>query len=149
MRRFGAIATLSTAAATLTLLGGCADVGSALSLAPGKIDPRSAVAATVQAAARKDYPYPSFRDVPPRPTDVRSADAYKAGVVGQIGERRAVKGWVAANPAMAGDSEGFAATGRAAIPADAIRPLGAAGTQETEAYAARVREQGAAPPPPK
>lgn len=139
--------------AVLGLLGpalaGCADLALASRLTPKGVDPASPVARQVRAAAARDYAFPSFRDVPARPRDVRPAGAWRAAVVDMIGERRALKGWTAENPALTGDTEGFAAAGRAVIPPEVLRPLDATVADPTEAFVERTRQRAAPPPPPR
>lgn len=128
-------------------LAACADLAEVAKLAPKGVDPRSPIAAQASAAAARDYAYPRFSDVPGRPKDVRSADAWKAAVVSSIDQRRDLKGWTAANPAMTSDTEGFAVAGRAAIPPDVLKPLDDTAAEPTAAYVERLRKAGAAPPP--
>lgn len=126
-------------------MAGCTDLARASRLTPAGIDPQSAVASRVREVSARRYAYPNFRDIPAKPTDVRAPAQWKESVVGSLEERRGLKGWTAANPAMTSDTEGFAAASRAAIPADVLRPLDSAVAESTAAYAARMRKLAAAP----
>lgn len=139
----GAAASIAAGAG----LAGCADLTRASLLTPAGVDASSPIASQVRQAAARNYAYPSFRDVPARPTDVRDAGAFKGAVVESIQDRRTLRQWAVTNPAMTSDTEGFAAESRAAIPPDVLRPLDAMASESTEAYAARMRKLAAAPPP--
>ena len=128
---------------------GCADLTRATSLAPDPVDPNSAVAVRVREASAADYRTPSFRDIPPVPTDVRPAGAWRRAVTETATAGSAVTAWVAANPSFINDdTEAFAAGQRASIPASergAPPPDSTAGTAE---FAARLRALAEPPPPP-
>lgn len=141
------LATIILSATASVGLAGCADLARASRLAPAGIAERSPIAAQVREASARRYAYPSFRDVPAKPTDVRAAPQWKKAVVGSVEDRRDLKRWTAANPAMTSDTEGFATASRAAIPPAVLRPLDAAVAESTEAYAARMRKAASAPPP--
>lgn len=130
-----------------SLLAGCAPLG----LSPDPVDASSPIAAKVKEASRADLPTPKFGDVPPKPTDVRSAEAYKGQVQGAVVARRDLEGWVASNPSLSIDAtEEFAARAQAAIAATQARlPSLDEGTAETEAFAERARERAAPPQPSK
>jgi hypothetical protein len=146
-RRIGMTSKTWARAAVLglgSLLAGCAPFG----LSPDPVDASSAVAAKVQAASKADLPTPDFADVPPRPTDVRSAATYKGQVQGAVVARREMERWIEANPPLTTDStEAFAAKAQAAVaPAQASLPS-PDGTADTEAFAERARERAAPPQP--
>lgn len=134
----GAIALIAGAA-----LAACAPLG----LKPDPVDQTSAVAAKVKEASRADLPTPKFSDVPPRPTDVRTAETYKSQVQGAVVARRGLERWIETNPPLTTDStEAFAARAQAAVaPAQASSP--SEGTADTEAFAERARERAAPPQP--
>ncbi|HTI67405.1 MAG TPA: hypothetical protein VL460_07655 [Caulobacteraceae bacterium] len=145
---FGRTGLLVAAALTL---GGCADLMRATHMSPDAVDATSPVAAQVRAAQHVATRTPRFRDVPPVPTGVRPAAAFKAAVAdtNTLGDR--LGAYVAANPfatpASQAETEAFAASQRARIPADQVGATpDPAGTEE---YAARLRAQAAPPPPPK
>jgi hypothetical protein len=129
---------------------GCADLSRAIALSPDPVDSQSPVAGQVQAATRTDYERPSFRDVPPAPTDIRPAPAWRSAVDQSVQAGQAVTAWVAANPTLltGPETESFAAAQRARIPASERQaaPVDPAGTED---FAARLRALAAPPPPPK
>jgi hypothetical protein len=139
------------AAAAALAVAGCADLARVTSLSPQPVDANSPVAAQVRAASREPGKTPRFRDVPPLPTGVRPATAFKSAVAETNGAGGALTSWVAANPSTLpqdqAETEAFAAGQRARIPAD---QRGAtpdpAGSEE---YAARLRALATPPPPPK
>jgi hypothetical protein len=146
--------TLGTAgllAGAAILLAGCADLGRAMRLNPDPIDPTSAVAEQVRTASRAEVKAPSFRDVPPKPTDVRPPAAFRNAVAQESRASAQLQAYVAANPPMATASqaeiEAFAQSQRARIPMDErsfpSTPIG------TEEFAARLRELATPPPPPQ
>ena len=128
------------------LLAGCL-------VRPDPIDPNSPVAAQARAVSRAHYATPSFRDVPPAPTDVRTPAVYKSDVVRGVVARRGLERFVAANPPLTTDStEGFAEAGRAALaPALAVQASlpSESGTADTEAFADALRQRVTPPPPLK
>ena len=144
--RMGQVATGMLILAAGALLAGCV-------IRPDPIDPTSAVAAEAKAVSKAHYKTPSFRDVPPTPTDVRTAAAYKADVVGTVVERRGLERWAAGHPPLTTDStEGFAEAGRAALaPALAVQASlpSDVGTADTDAFADRLRQRATPPPPLK
>ena len=130
---------------------GCADFSRVLSMKPEGVDPNSPVAAEVRAASNRRYRTPSFRDVPPTPSDVRPAPAFGQAARANEAQRDQLNAWVAANPPMTptdpAQTEAFAESARARIPADQrVTAPPAAGSDE---YAARLRELATPPPPPR
>jgi hypothetical protein len=137
------ILSLGAVAMSLVGLGGCADLG----LHPPPVNPESPVAAQAQAAVDQDYPYPRFRDIPAKPKDLPSAAELKGQVadLSQTGQGQAR--WVAANPPMSDNVEGWAAQATAQLPAFVHEQLPADQAQRSETYAAQLRAEAAAPPP--
>lgn len=146
-RPFSVVRLLVPLAGAAAALAGCADAARIAGIAPAGVDPRSPLAAQAQAATERDYPYPSFRDVPARPVNVRPPEQWKAAVVESVGDRRALRAWWAQNPPMVTDTEAYATNTRAQIPADVLKPLPGMAAESTEAYAERLRKLGAAPAP--
>ena len=131
----------------LLSLGGCVDLRRATALGPGGVNVESPVAPQVLAASRARLTPPRFSEVPPAPIDVRPAPVFKAAVNGQVGERRRLLGWVAANPPLTSGTESFAERNRrVAATGGAPPPLDQSAA--TEAFAAKVREAAKPPPPP-
>ena len=145
----GRTAATSFALGAAIVLSGCADLAHISAFSPAPIDPTSPAAEQVRAASRADYKTPSFRDIPPKPADVRPARSFRAAVAENTQAREAVTAWLAANPAtLAGtDTEDFAQGRRATIPAGEREPI--PDPAGTEAFAARLRALAAPPPPPQ
>jgi hypothetical protein len=126
--------------AAASLLAGCA-VGR---IANTKMDPNSPVAAEAAKIARADSDYPSFREIPPKPTDVAPPRIYgdraRALEVARIALDRntAPDTWTLSN------TEAFAARARAEAGPD----LGAPASTDTESFAREARKR-ATPPPPR
>ena len=144
--RTGQAATGMLILAAGALVAGCV-------IRPDPIDPNSPVAAQAKAVSKAHYATPSFRNVPPQPTDVRAPAVYKSDVVNNVVARRGLERWAAANPPLTTDStEGFAEAGRAALApalaAQASLPSDE-GTADTEAFAEVLRKRATPPPPPK
>ena len=144
-RRFdqtGHVATGMLILAAGALLAGCV-------IRPDPVDPNSPVAAQAKAVSKAHHVTPSFRDVPPRPTDVRAPAVYKSDVVDSVVARRGLERWTAANPPLTtGSTEGFADAGRAALaPALAAQASlpSEEGTADTEAFAERLRQRATPP----
>jgi hypothetical protein len=139
-----ALSACSAIHATGDVLAGAGrDVREATHLAPLGVDPSSPVAADVAAAEQTTAPIPSFASVPPKPTDVRSAAAYKGQVVDVVGARRSLSGWEAANPPLATDTEAYAEAQRAKL-ADQ-HAVSDAQQAESEAFAKKLRDAAGAP----
>ncbi|HTK35968.1 MAG TPA: hypothetical protein VL358_11875 [Caulobacteraceae bacterium] len=131
-------------------VAGCADIARVTSITPEPLAANSAVAAQVKTATRTNYSMPSFRNVPPKPTDVPAPATYRAAVAESKQARAQVETWIAANPPMVvlgeNETEAFAAGQRARIPAGEMTTPAPAGSEE---YAARLRALATPPPPPK
>ena len=99
------------------------------------------------AAAREQAPYPTFRSVPPRPTDVRPVKAWKAAVLATEARRDELTRMAAAEPWTLHDTEGWAEQERQV--ANPPPPITTPSSQsDTEAFAAALRAR-ATPPPRK
>jgi len=138
---------LAVLAACVGGLGGCADMDRAAVLHPPPVNPESPVAAEAQAAVDRDYPYPRFRDIPAKPDDLPAPAEIKSQVadLSQTGQGQAR--WVAANPPMSENVEGWAQQATAQLPAFVHEQLPADQAARSEGYAAQLRAQAAAPPP--
>jgi hypothetical protein len=120
-------------------------------LALGKIDQTSPVAADVAAAQRAPGPYPSFSRIPPVPTDVRPARAWRVSVYDTWGLKRRTEAEASAIPfvLVPGEAEGWAAAERAKIPAAEMIAPSSDASEQAEAFAAAQRARATPPPPPK
>jgi len=139
--RFGfRIGLAAVAAAAGLSVAGCADLARVTSITPEPLAVNSAVAAQVKTAIKTNYPMPSFRNVPPKPTDLRPPATYQTAVVESKQARTQVENWIAANPPMVvlgeGETEAFAVGQRARIPAGEMTIPTPVGSEE---YAARLR----------
>jgi hypothetical protein len=97
--------------------------------------------AQVQQGVDMIQPPPTFRDVPPKPIDVRAADAYKTAVMGEIGMRRELAVWRAAHPELTSDTDAWADLQRHRIPRSLGTPVAETHDAEAEAFAKRLREE--------
>jgi hypothetical protein len=144
------IGLIGLAAASGFGLSACADLGRATGVTPEPIDASSPVATQVSAATRTHYPRPSFRDVPPKPTDVRRPAGFRAAVAENDTAGAQLESWIAANPPEQpldpAATEAYAAQERAKIPPGERIPQAPVGSEE---YAARLRALATPPPPPK
>ncbi|MEI9965717.1 MAG: hypothetical protein WDM92_14635 [Caulobacteraceae bacterium] len=113
------------------------------------VDPNSPVARDVAYASKHPGPYPKFASIPPIPTDVRPAAAYRSQVTDIEARQAQLDSQAAALPPVDTDTEAYAAgaRSRAAVPAGEVPPPNSA--EQTEAYAASLRERATPPPPPK
>lgn len=131
---------VSAATAALVLLGGCGSI-----LSDTTVDPRSPIAAEVARVSRANTDFPSFKEIPGRPTDVRPLRAYgeAADVVDTARanlERDTAPGTWSLN-----GTEAFAAKARVEAGPEATPGNPAA----TEAFAQDLRARATPPPPPK
>lgn len=148
--RLGTLAKAGTFAAIAMAIGGCAqirtvahDVSEATHIQPLGVDPSSPVAADVERAERSSGPIPTFASVPPRPSDVRPAAAYKDQVVDVVGERRALARADAAAPPAVNDTEAYAASQRARVAGEvAVTPERQA---ESDAFARKLQAAAGEP----
>jgi len=125
-----------------------AALGGALAAHAATPSPTQSPATTAAIAeARKSAHWPTFASVPPAPTDVRPAKAWKSAVMTTRGEGAELALAAAAEPWTLHDSEGWANEERdAATPPPQI--TAASSAADTEAYAAALRAR-ATPPPRK
>jgi hypothetical protein len=134
-------ARLVACAGIAALLGGC--VGNPFKDA--KVDPSSPVAAEVAKLARANKDYPSFSEIPPKPTDVRPIRMFGQAAKdielarARLERETAPETWTLSN------TEAFAAGARTAAGPD----LPAADPRDTEAFANDLRSRATPPPPPK
>ncbi|HEX4198217.1 MAG TPA: hypothetical protein VHZ26_12320 [Caulobacteraceae bacterium] len=129
-------------------LGGCDTLARNNYFLPGGVDQRSAVAAQVRAAEQEHGPYPRFSQIPALPKDVRPLSAWRARVSQTLAEKRQVDAANAAYPYTLQDTQAFADTQHARIPATEAAPPSADAASASDAYAASVRARATKPPPP-
>jgi len=129
---------LGVAAAT-ALLSGC--VGSPI--ASAKVDPNSPIAAEVAKVSRQNRDYPSFNEIPPKPTDLLPLHVYGERANKVLAARDRLQAATAENTWTLGNTTAFAARARR----DAGPNIGAPTAAETEAFANSVRKRATPPPP--
>lgn len=128
-------------ASILTGLGGCATA-----FAP-QTDEASPVAPRVQALVDANRTYPRWEDFPrstdplPEPVEVASRVNSLRSSGTDLAAEAARIDW------QLGDPVAFAAEVNSRVDAQAIAPVTAETQAEVEAFAARTRQRGAAPPP--
>ncbi len=123
-------------------LGACAQVQQGLDMIqPPPVNPSSPIAGYADQVSRETFPTPTFKDVPPKPTDVRPVDAYKTAVMDEIGMRRELAAWRAAHPELPSDTEAWADLQRHRIPKTVGTPVADTHDAEAEAFAKRLREE--------
>jgi hypothetical protein len=113
-------------------------------LADAKIDPASPIAGEVAKLAHSNSDYPSFSEIPAKPTDVRPARMYGQAARDVEQARAQIERATAPETWTLNNTETFAATARAAAGRD-IAPAKAA---DTEVFADTLRKRATPPPPP-
>lgn len=133
--------------ASALLLGACANA------LPPRADTRAAkplpadVARRLETVQSERQAYPSFRDIPVTPGDVRTPAQFKQAVVAVQGGGTALRTWADNNPPLIRDIEGYAAQARRELgvgPEDIPGPEQAA---QIEALARELRRRAEPPPP--
>jgi hypothetical protein len=137
------IAAAATLAGCAQVRSGAQDLVEATHIAPLPIDPSSPVAADVGRAEQGVGPVPTFASMPPKPTDIRPADAYKQNVVAIVGDRRELTRWEAAHPPLVSDTDAFAVAQRAKLAGET--PVTPEKEAESAAFARKLREAAQAP----
>lgn len=128
-------------ASAVTALGGCATAFDP------QTDEASPVAPRVQALVDANRTYPRWEDFPrsseplPEPVEVAARVNSLRGSGTDLAAEAARIDW------QLGDPVAFAAEVNSRIDAQAIAPVTAETQAEVEAFAARTRQRGAAPPP--
>jgi hypothetical protein len=129
-------------------LGGCGTLARNNYFLPGGIDQQSAVAAQVKAAEQEHGPYPKFSQIPAIPKDVRPLSAWRSTVSQTLAEKHQVDAANSAYPYTLQDTQAFADSQHARIPAAEAAPPSANAASASDAYAASVRARATKPPPP-
>ncbi len=125
-------------------LSACAQVERA-AFTPPPVNPSSPIAAYADQVSREHFPTPSFRDVPPKVSDVPTPAAYKSAVIDEVQQRRAVAAWLAQHPQINFDAEPWAEGQKGRIPAGEAVAVPAQHDAEAEAFAKRLREAAEKP----
>lgn len=143
---------LAACAMAAAACAGCSDLVRASRLEPAGVNVESPAAGVVLAAQSRATPYPSFRDVPPKPADMRPPAQISQAVGGLAGERSAFRAWETENPVALSDTPGFANTTREGLQAGSPAAPPADQTQVSTDWAKRARDAAkapVAPPSPK
>lgn len=126
-------------AAAAALLSGC--IGNPI--ASAKVDPSSPIAAEVAKLSRQDHDYPSFTEIPPKPTDLRPLKVYGERADKVLTARNQLQAATADNTWTLNNTTAFAARARS----DAGPDAGPSSAAQTEAFANSVRKRATPPPP--
>ena len=143
----GCMANYSALAAALTLIGAglAAPAAAQPKLNPPPVRPNP-VTQNAMAEASKAAPFPTFAQIPPMPTDVRSMAAWKVSVTTLKAAGARLTEMAANEPWTLGDTEDWAERHRTR--ATPPPPVTTASQADTEAFAAAMRAR-AMPPPRK
>lgn len=125
-------------AASAALLSGCATP-----VASVKVDPNSPIAPEVAKLARADKDYPSFNEIPAKPTDLPPPRIYGDRARELVVARDKLDVATASNTWTLGNTGSFQARAQAA----AGPALGPSTNADTEAFAKAVRKRATPPPP--
>jgi hypothetical protein len=125
-------------------LAGCANYNP---LATAPIDPTSPVAEDVARLGRVDAPFPTFADIPPKPTDERPVAAWGKEARQLQTAASALERQTAPNTWTLNGTERFQA--RALAEAGPANESAASSTAATEAFARQLRERATPPPSPR
>jgi hypothetical protein len=139
---------LLCAASALTL-GACVSVPVVEPYAGAEVNPDSAAAAQIQAAAAERRDYPTFEGIPQMPADIRPPEAFRVAVAATEEDRATLLRDTAPETFSLSGTEAFAAGQRARIDIDVTDIPTAADTAATEAWARAMRARATPPPRPR
>ena len=139
---------IAVALAAAALLSGCM-TPSRNPFAFGEVDPNSAVAAEVREASASPGAVPRFADIPAKPTDVRSASAWRAAVLDETALKQKTEAEAAAIPFTLTGTETWAANARARVLPQYSQQAPADARAQAEAFAAQAAARATPPPAPK
>ena len=125
------------AAAAAALLAGCANP-----IASVKVDPNSPIAPEVAKLASSDHDYPSFNEIPPKPTDLLPPKIYGERARAVVAARDRLVAATAPNTWTLNSTAAFQAGAQAAA-----GPNYTPAPADTEAFANSVRKRATPPPP--
>jgi len=129
------------------LLGGCM-TGPKSPFALGSVDPASPVAAEVRAASASPGPTPRFSEIPARPKDVRTAQAWRAAVLDEKTLKVETEQQAAAIPFTLKGTEAWAANTHARVLPQFSQQAPADERAQAEAFAAEAAKRATPPPTP-
>lgn len=140
---------LLAAAASLALCA-CASLPTVdETLAPPPVDQKSPAAAAVSDILSAPGNYPTFADIPEVPTDLKSAEDYKADVAGQQATAAALLAATAPSTWTLSETDAFAAQAMADAKVGEVSAPTDAEMASSEAYARALRAKASPPPRPK
>ena len=144
---FVKVRIVAVVAAAALAASACADLVRASRLEPAGVNVESPAAGAVLAAQTRPTPFPGFRDVPPKVTDVRPAPAFAQAVASLHAERADFQRWQAQNPPETTDTREFAAGARDGVTqaGQAVPPSDQ--TARSAAWAKQARDAAKAPAP--
>jgi len=140
-RQGSAAARLLAAAGASALLAGC--VGNPFDTS--KVDPSSPVAGEVSRLTRTERDYPTFAEIPKKPTDVRPLRQFGRAADEVASAGAALEQATAPSTWTLSNTDSFAARARS----DAGPEAAPADPRSTEAFADDLRRRATPPPPPK
>ncbi|HVI32925.1 hypothetical protein [Phenylobacterium sp.] len=140
-RQGSTAARLLAAAGASALLAGCASNP----FDAAKVDPTSPVAGEVSRLVRANRDYPTFAEIPKKPTDVRPLRLFGQAADEVAAAGAALEQATAPSTWTLSNTDSFAARARS----DAGPDAGPADPRSTEAFADDLRRRATPPPPPK
>jgi len=144
---FNVRSRLCAGLALAALLGGCA-MGPKGPFALGGVDPASPVAAEVRAASGSPGPTPRFAEIPAKPGDVRTAQAWRAAVLDEKTLKAETEAHAAAIPFTLKGTQAWAAESHARVLPEYSQPAPADERAQAEAFAAKTAARATPPPTP-
>jgi hypothetical protein len=118
-------------------------------LATPPIDQKSPAAAAVADILGAPGDYPTFASIPEVPTDLKTAEEYKADVAGQQQTAEALVAATAPSTWTLSETDAFAAQAMAEAKVDTVTAPTDAEVASSEAYARALRAKASPPPRPK
>ena len=129
-------------------LAGCSGVPHGNPFALGEVDANSSVAAQVREASQAPGPYPRLDRIPPNPTDVRPASAWKVAVTSEWTEKKQVEAEAAAIPFTLKNTDAFAQTAHSRIQTQLATQAPADAEAQARDFAEAQRARAMPPPKP-
>lgn len=141
--------TVLLAAGASLLLCACASLPTVdETLAVPPIDQKSPAAAAVANVLNAPGEYPTFASIPDAPTDLRTAEDYRADVQGQNETAAALAAAVAPSTWTLSETDAFAAQAMADAKVGTVTAPTDAEVADSEAYARALRAKASPPPRP-
>jgi hypothetical protein len=148
-RTFRTVSGLALLAGAGLLLCACASLPNLdQSFATPAIDQKSPAAAAVADILKAPGDYPTFASIPEPPTDLKSAEQYKADVTGQQQTADALIAATAPSTWTLSETDAFAAQAMAEAKVETVTAPTDAEVASSEAYARALRAKASPPPRP-